>query len=316
MMADRVVFMGTPEFALPSLQALVDMCQVVGVFTQPERPTGRGRHPQPSAVQVWAGQHGVAVQTPSSLKDPFVVEQLCAWQPAVIVVAAFGMMLPPAVLDFPAAGCVNVHASLLPRWRGASPIAAAILADDEATGVTLMKMDPGLDTGSILRQARVAIAPDDTQGSLAECLARLGARLLRETLPDWLAGRVTPRPQDDALATWAPPLEKEQGRINWQQPAEQIARRVRAFHPWPGAFSDWRGAALKILKAQVVREAPPAAGVASALPGSVVAAPSGPVVVTGRGLLGLIEVQMPGKRPMPAADFARGARDFVGGRLD
>ena len=308
----RVVFMGTPQFALAGLQALLDTCRVVGVVTQPERPSGRGRQPHPSPVQALAARHSLPVLTPASLKDPHTQEQVRAWLPDVIVVAAFGMLLPPAVLDLPPAGCINVHASLLPRWRGAAPIAAAILAGDEITGITIMKMDVGLDSGPILRQASLAIAADDTQGSLTDRLSRLGADLLRETLPDWMAGRITPHPQDEGLVTWAPPLEKEQGRINWQEPAEHIGRRVRAFHPWPGTYADWRGVPLKILKVQAL---PEPEGGADLLPGDVIATAAGPAVTTGRGVLRLLEVQPPGKRPMPAADFARGARNFIGSRM-
>jgi methionyl-tRNA formyltransferase len=316
-MTPRVVFMGTPRFALPSLQTLLGMhVAVVGVITQPERPTGRGRQPQPSPVHVMAVQHGLHVLTPSSLRAVETVEQMRAWQPDVIVVAAFGMLLPAQVLDIPPSGCLNVHASLLPRWRGAAPIAAAILAGDAFTGATLMKMEAGLDTGPIVRQASLPIAPDDTQGSLTDRLGQIGADLLHDTLPDWLAGRVTLLAQEDTLATYAPPLKKEQGQIDWHEPAEQIARRVRAFHPWPGTFTGWRGAPLKILRVHVPPESPRADAMGDLLPpGSVVTIPSGPAIVTGEGLLGLVEVQPTGKRPMSAADFARGARDFVGSQL-
>jgi methionyl-tRNA formyltransferase len=314
-MTHRVVFMGTPRFALPTLRTLVEICRVVGVVTQPERPSGRGRQPQLSPVQVLAEKYGLPVSTPISLKGTDTMQQLCAWQPEVIVVAAFGMLLPPAVLDLPPAGCVNVHASLLPRWRGAAPVAAAILNGDDETGVTLMKMDVGLDTGPIIRQVSVTIGPDDTRETLTECLGQLGADLLRQALPDWLAGRIQPRLQDDSLATYAPPLRKEQGYINWQSPADRITRQVRAFHPWPGTFTRWRGKLLKILRAVVLPETETGIGENDRLPGTVILSPRGPVVVAGRGHILLVEVQPPGKRPMTAADFARGARGFVGSQL-
>lgn len=310
----RVIFMGTPEFALPSLQVLLDMCQVVGVVTQMERPSGRGLRARPSPVHMFALQHHLPVTTPTSLRQDHVVEQLRSWQPDVIVVAAFGMLLPPAVLELPPHGCINVHASLLPRWRGAAPVAAAILAGDERTGVTLMQMDSGLDSGPIIRQAELPIAPEDTQETLSRKLSQLGASLLQQTLPDWLDGRIVPRPQDEAQVTWAPPLKKEQGRICWEKPAEFIARQVRAFHPWPGTFTEWHGAILKILKVRAV-PSPEALDPSDHPPGTVVAIPEGVGVVTGAGMVQLLEVQLAGRRPMPAAEFIRGARGFVGSRL-
>jgi methionyl-tRNA formyltransferase len=301
--------MGTPDFALPSLQKLLDTGAAVGVVTQPARPSGRGRQAQPSPVHTLATRHGLPVLTPATLRDAGVAARLRAWQPDLIVVAAFGMLLPPEILDLPPAGCLNVHASLLPRWRGAAPVAAAILVGDTTTGVTIMRMDVGLDTGPILHQAELSIFPDDTQASLGERLAQLGAELLHTVLPDWLAGRITPQAQDEALVTWAPPLEKRHGRLNWQEPAEQIARRVRAFDPWPGTFTEWAGGRLKVLRAR------PVALPGAALPGTVVATSCGPTVVTGADGLLLETVQPAGKRPMPGNEFARGAREFVGSRL-
>lgn len=311
----RVIFMGTPEFALSSLQVLLDTCQVVGVVTQRERPSGRGLQTRPSPVHTLALEHHLPVITPPSLRQDDVIEQLRSWQADVIVVAAFGMLLPPAVLKLPPHGCINVHASLLPRWRGAAPVAAAILAGDERTGVTLMQMDAGLDSGPIIRQLELTIAPDDTQETLTRKLSQLGASLLGQTLPDWLAGRIIPHPQDETQVTWAPPLKKEQGRIRWEQPAEFIARQVRAFHPWPGTFTEWRGVPLKILKVRAIPALPGVTDPSAHPPGTVVATPEGVCVITGAGMVQLLEVQLAGRRPITATEFARGARGFVGSQL-
>jgi methionyl-tRNA formyltransferase len=314
----RVVFMGTPAFAVPALQALLAWgpAEVAGVVTQPDRPAGRGRQVAESAVKQAARQAGLPVIQPHRLREPEAMRQLRAWAPGLIVVAAFGQLLRPEVLDLPPHGCLNVHASLLPRHRGAAPIPAAILAGDAQTGVTLMRMDPGLDTGPILAQRAVPIHPADTAATLAERLAVLGAGLLRACLPAYLQGELPPRAQDEAQATYAPQLKKEDGRLDFTRAAGELERRVRAFNPWPGAFAVWASPhagqparPLRILRASVVP------GIAGAAPGTVVTLPSGPAVACGEGALLLHEVQPPGKRPMPAADFARGARDFDGARL-
>ena len=323
----RIVFMGTHQFAIPTLQTLMDWSapeeghgQVVGVVTQPDRPRGRGQQPQPSPVKRLAQQYGMPVLEPTSLRDAQVLTELRGWQPELIVVAAFGQILPATLLELARYGCLNVHASLLPRWRGAAPVAAAILAGDAITGVTIMKMDAGLDTGPILRQRSLAIAPDDTCDSLTQQLAHLGAELLRDTLPGWLTGALEPQPQDERLATLAPQLKKEQGQVNWNASAEHIARQVRAFHPWPGAFTYWQGQPLKILRAVADIEYPTAShdqavSGGGRLPGTVLSTPEGLAVVAGRGVLYLQEVQPAGRRPMPAQAFARGTRGLVGARL-
>lgn len=213
----RVIFMGTPEFAVPSLAALAaGAAAVVAVVTQPDRPSGRGQQLAMSPVKAFALAHGLPVWQPPTLKTPEVVAMLAELRPDVIVVAAFGQILRPNVLDLPPHGCINVHASLLPRWRGAAPVQAAILAGDQVTGSTIMRMDPGMDTGPILAQAALTIAPRDTGGTLTARLAQQGADLLAETLPRWLAGEITPRPQDASLATLCRPLRKEQGVIDWR----------------------------------------------------------------------------------------------------
>jgi methionyl-tRNA formyltransferase len=310
----RIVFMGTPEFAVPTLAALLKHYRVAGVVTQPDRPAGRGRQVAAPPVKTTAQAAGVPVIQPQRLREPEAMAQLQAWAPELIVVAAFGQILKPAVLDLPRYGCLNVHASLLPRHRGAAPIAAAILAGDAETGITLMRMDPGLDTGPVVGQRRVPIEPDDTTASLSDRLAWAGAEFIIETLPAYLGGALLPQPQDDSQATYAPQLKKEDGRLEFTRPAIELARRVRALTPWPGAFClvpGVEGAApqpMKVMRAIALDER-------LADVGQVVDTPRGPAVGTGSGALLLLEVQPAGRRLMPAADFARGARGFVGGRL-
>ena len=241
----RLVFMGTPDFAVPSLRALLSLgdvagrrARVVAVVTQPDRPAGRGGHIQASPVKVAALEAGVPVLQPGRLRRPEHVAELRAYSPDLIVVAAFAQILSREVLDMPAYGCLNVHASLLPRWRGAAPIAAAILAGDTTTGVTIMKMDAGLDTGPILAQRAETIRPDDTAATLTERLATLGASVLVDTLGPWVSGQITPRPQDEAQATLTRPLKREDGLIDWgATAAATVARMARAYDPWPGAAS-------------------------------------------------------------------------------
>lgn len=305
----RVVFMGTPDFAVPTLRRLLLEQQVVGVFTQPDRPAGRGRRLSVSPVKALAESHAVPVFQPASLrKDLAAVAELERLRPEVIVVAAYGLLLPPTVLRAAPRGALNVHASLLPRWRGAAPVAHAILAGDTATGVTIMRIDEGLDTGPMLVKRSGPILADDTTGSLTARLAAWGADLMAAVLPHWVAGRITPEVQDEALATLAPRLTAAEGQLDWTQPAEALARRVRAMHPWPGAFT-WLGEArLKIHAATAI----PTGGDHSLPPGMVMAGTDGPAVVTGAGWLRLDQVQAPGGRAMAGTEFARGRRDFVG----
>ncbi len=308
----RVVFMGTPEFAVPTLLQLLanPSVDVVGVVTRPDKPKGRSRKPVPSPVKVVALEHGIPIHQPRTLRKPEMQIPIREWHPDVVVVAAFGLILPKAILDLPPYGCLNVHASLLPRWRGAAPIAAAILAGDEMTGVTIMLMDEGVDTGPILAQREEPIHPDDTTATLGERLARLGADLLVETLPRWVRGEIQPRPQNDALATYAPMLRKQDGWIDWTESAVVIERKVRAFQPWPTAMTLWRGKTLKILAA---RPHPDVSSDAS--PGTVIPWNSRAAVVTGEGVLELVRVQLAGKRPLEIEVFLRGARGFIGSKL-
>jgi methionyl-tRNA formyltransferase len=307
----RLVFMGTPEFAVPVLEALVGQYQVVAVVTQPDRTAGRGRRAKSSAVKKTALAHKLPLLQPPSLRQPKVAAELRELAPDVIVVAAFGQILPPEVLAIPPHGCLNVHASLLPRYRGAAPIAAAILAGEEQTGVTLMLMDEEMDTGPILAQAECKIEPQDTTGSLSVKLAHLGADLLVETLPRWLEGRIAPQPQDDSLATYCQTITKKDGLLDWSLPATDLWFRVRAYHPWPGTYTYWRGKLLKILRAR-----PMTIGPSGEEPGRVISLDDGVAVVTGTGALLLEEMQLAGKKALAAREFVRGQRDFIGSVLE
>jgi methionyl-tRNA formyltransferase len=306
----RIIFMGTPEFAVPSLRVLDEQFQVVAVVTQPDRPAGRGRKLAASPVKEKSLARGLEVLQPPTLRDPAAVQELADRQPDVMVVASFGQILEPAVLDLAPHGCLNLHGSLLPRYRGAAPIPAAILAGDEVTGVTLMRMDEGLDTGPIIAQARCTIGPHDTTASLTTRLAELSAELLVETLPGWLAGTIPARPQDDSSATYCEQLRKEDGRLDWSRAAAYLDRQVRACDPWPGTFTTWQGQRLKVLSAR-----PLAGWSAGGEPGLVVDLEPGVGVVTGAGVLELLEVQLAGKKPMMVERFVPGQRDFVGSIL-
>ncbi len=305
--------MGTPQFAVPSLAALTQHFDVVAVVTQPDAPAGRGRALTPSPVKQFALAHmpGVPVLQPETLKPPEVVAQLRQCAPDAIVVAAFGQLLRQDVLDLPPRACINVHASILPRWRGASPISAAIAAGDAVAGITIMLMEAGLDTGPILSQRSTPINTDDTTDALTERLAQIGAELLVETLPGWFGGQITPQPQDDALATKCERLTKEEGIIHWARNAVDIERQVRAVTPWPGATTVWHGKQLQVKRARLHTGATEAA----LEPGAV--SEDGPAVRVqcGEGMLELLEVQLEGKRAVSVAEFTRGQRQFVGSKL-
>ncbi|GAP06073.1 methionyl-tRNA formyltransferase [Anaerolinea thermolimosa] len=299
----RIVFMGSPEFALPVLQRLAEVYQVVGVVTQPDRPAGRGKQLTPPPVKLLAQSLGIPVMQPEKLRQPEAFQQLLDWAPEVIVVAAFGQILRQNVLDLPPYGCINVHASLLPRWRGAAPIQAALLHGDEVTGVTIMKMNAGVDTGPILSQREVPILPEDNAASLSSRLAEAGASLLMETLPRYLSGEIQPIPQDDSKATLAPMLKKEDGRLDLSQPVVSLVNRVRAFNPWPGAFIEWQGQPLKILRAHGVTDD-------HAVPGRHCVINGWPGLGAVGGWLILDEVQPASKRPMSGKQFLSGARHW------
>jgi len=313
----RVIFMGTPEFALPTLRALIEHYAVVGVVTQPDRPVGRGRSLRPPPVKQAALAHGLPVYQSKSLRSAEAITRLQEWAPDVIVTAATGHILTAEVLALPTRGTLNIHASLLPRWRGAAPIQSAILAGDAETGVTIMCTDEGLDTGPILSQRAILIAPRDTAASLHDRLAQLGAELLLETLPRWLSGELTPRPQPPTGATVARQIRKEDGLIDWERPALEIDRQVRAFTPWPGAYTFWGKRRLIIAAAFPLPSLslPSVAGREAHLPGTVVEHQDLLAVITGEGLLRLDQVQLAGKREMSGEEFIRGRPDFIGARL-
>jgi methionyl-tRNA formyltransferase len=307
---DRLVFMGTPRFGQMILEALIGRYEVAAVITQPDRKAGRGRRISVSAVKGLAQAHGLPILQPQRIREPEVMQRLRDLAPSVMVVAAYGQILPLSILSLPQHGSLNVHASLLPRHRGGAPIPAAILAGDKQTGVTVMLMDEGLDTGSILSQAAVDIHPEDTSASLTEKLGPLGGQLLLDTLPQWIAGEITPRRQDESLATYARLLHREDGRIDWAEGAEKIARSVRAYAPWPGTYSFWRGKKVKLMRTHAWQ-----GEMSDRPPGSVVQLDSQLAVVTGQGLLIIEELQLAGRRRLPAEQFVCGQRDFVGSIL-
>ncbi len=319
-----IIFIGTPAFAVPSLERLAGAGHdIAAVITQPDRPAGRRAAPRPPPAKQAAQKLGLDVLQPPTLRDPEVLKRLRALSPEIIIVVAYGQILRQELLDLPSRGVVNVHPSLLPRWRGASPIPASILAGDERTGVTIMLMDTGMDSGPVLAQEDVPIHDDDTSRSLSDTLAALGADLLVRTLPPWLAGETLPQPQDDSLATTCPLLRKEDGAIDWQLPATDIWRRVRAYNPWPGAYTFSNGELLHIWKAW------PLTVDTTAAPGVVLELQASwqgelPVhfrneaafaVQAGSGVLVPLEVQRAGRRILAAPEFLRGMHGLTGRRL-
>jgi methionyl-tRNA formyltransferase len=306
----HLVFMGSPEFAVPPLQHLVRSgWEVVAVYTKADKPSGRGQEMTASAVKKEAQALGLPVYQPKSFRDGDVQTELAGLEPDVIMVAAYAQILLPAVLSLPRFGCLNIHPSLLPRHRGAAPVAATILNGDTWAGTTIMLMDEGLDTGPVLAQARVLVRDDDTTGSLAARLSIVSAALVVDVLPRWIRGAIVPRVQDDTQVTYFKPMVKEAGEIDWHLSAVEIWRRVRAFQPWPGAFTHYQGRLLKILEAKPVVVTP------SGVVGQVVAVDKDFGVVTGNGVLEVARVQMEGKQAIAAAEFARGQRSFIGAVL-
>lgn len=306
----KIVFMGTPDFAVPALQTLLETQTVVGVVTQPDRPAGRGRQLKQSPVKQLAAAENIPVYQPKSLRSEVAAEPLREWGPDLIVVAAFGQILRPHVLNLPAKGCLNVHASLLPRWRGASPIQHAILAGDSESGISLMKMDEGLDTGPVYVQESLAIHRDETFASLHDRLSDLGGRMLASYLDNIFSGKISPMPQDEPSSTYAPMIKKEDGLLDWQKNSAELDRQIRAMTPWPGAFTTWHGQIIKILAAR-----PLTSTNLSGQPGLVVVDQEGVFVLAGDGAVQLESLQLSGKNKMEAADFVRGRADFSGSIL-
>ena len=308
----RVVFLGTPDFATIPLEALArdERYKLVGVVTQPDRPSGRGRAPEPPPVKQVALRLGVPVLQPETLREADAVAQLAALRPDVGVVAAYGEILRKAVLAIPPLSYLNIHPSLLPRHRGPTPVPGAILAGDAETGVTIIQLDAKMDAGPILAQRRVPLPPDARAKAFTEQLFELGAQLLVEILAPYAAGRVEPIAQDDSQATYTALLKKTDGAIDWGVPAERIERLTRAYDPWPGAWTSWRGQPLKIIAAHVHAELS-----SHAPPGALLDRKDGVWVATGAGVLELLLVQPAGKRALAAAEWRRGLHDIAGARL-
>lgn len=295
----RIVFAGTPDFSVPALDALHSAgYAIVAVYTQPDRPAGRGRAVAASPVKRRALDLGLPLEQPSTLKTPEAVTRLSALGPDLAVVVAYGLILPRAILDVPALGCLNIHASLLPRWRGAAPIQRAVLAGDTRTGITIMKMDAGLDTGPTLLARPTDIGAGENAGRLHDRLAELGAGAIVEAIEGLRSGRLTPVAQPEQGVTYAAKIRKEEGVIDWTRPAAGIDRQVRAFNPWPVAETRWAGQQLRIWEAEAL------AGGSGAEPGRVLEARNGRIVVaTGEGVLQLLQVQLAGRRVTGAAEF-------------
>lgn len=304
----RTIFFGSPEFAVPCLDALHEVSEVVAVISQPDRPAGRGLAMRPPAVKQRALELGLDVWQPTKVRTAEFTKRLESLEADVAVVVAYGRILPLAVLEAPRAGCLNVHASLLPRWRGAAPIQWSIVHGDEETGVTLMQMDEGMDTGPVLAEASTRIEADDDAATLSERLSKMGAALVREELPRYVAGELTPKPQDDAAATMAPLLDKSDGRIQWNKPARAVHNQIRGMNPWPGAHTVLGERQIKVHRAIATTLDPE-----GARPGEVIALdPEGILVACAEGTLEIQELQESGRKRVDARSFASGRGVAVG----
>ena len=312
----RIVFAGTPEFSVPALEALhAAGHSIVAVYTQPDRPAGRGRALTASPVKQRALALGLAVEQPATLRTAEAQARLAAFAPDLMVVVAYGLLLPQAVLDVPRLGCLNIHASLLPRWRGAAPIQRAVLAGDARSGISIMCMEAGLDTGPELLRREVAVGPRETAGELHDRLAPLGAEAIVEAVAGWAGGRLRPQPQPDEGATYAAKIRKEEARIDWSRPAVDIDRQVRAFNPWPVAETTLDGEPVRVWSAQRWGQTPSQEILNRGLtPGTVLDVPGRIVVATGDGELELLQLQWPGRKPLPARDVLN-ARNLAGARF-
>lgn len=318
----RIIYMGTPQFAVPALEALIQKAapgavlpegyQIVTVITRPDKPAGRGKDINSSPVKQTALAHSIPVWQPGSLKRPENIAALAAYQADLFIIAAFGQILPQAVLDLPRYGTLNIHASLLPKYRGVSPISETLLQGDTETGVTIMLIDAGVDTGPILLKRSIPIEENDTTGRLTIKLAQLGAQALLEALPLWVQGKITPQPQQEQGASHTHMLRKEDGEISWQRPASVIARAVRAYTPWPGAYTHWHGKLLKIISAHAASVEPDQ----EVAPGTVSTRKEAGhevlAIVTGAGILLVDRLQLEGKKALSAEEFVRGYPHIVG----
>lgn len=304
----RVIYAGTPEFAVPALRSLIEsLHQVVAVYTQPDRPAGRGRKLQASPVKQLAVEAGIAVEQPENFRDEKICQQLADYDADVMVVAAYGIILPQGVLDIPRFGCLNIHGSLLPRWRGAAPIQRAILAGDKATGVTIMQMAAGLDTGDMLLKTHYPISAEDTAASIHDTLASDGADALQTVLSTLSTGELSPEVQDESKTTYAEKFNKADAEINWQLSAEEIDRLIRAFNPWPVAFTHKNGKPLRFYLSEVLADKS-----VSAEPGSVLEeSKQGIQIATGEGVINITKLQFPGAKPLAVSEFLNG-RSLLG----
>ncbi len=316
----RVIFMGTPAFAIPVLEALCESkgVEVVGVYSAPDRPSGRGLSQEMPPVKKHAMEHGLEVRQPATLRSARVQAELAALQPDVIVVVAYGKFLPPEVLKLPPHGCLNLHPSLLPRYRGPSPVVTAILEGETTTGITLMLLDEGMDTGPIIVQQTHPISPIDTAEILTTALFQQGAELLRKNIGLWMEGKLTAQPQDQGKATVTHKLERADGLANWQLSAQDLDRRRRAYTPWPGLFTHWQGKVLKLLETSVILTGQMIGTDYPGTPGLVVPLPMSdtPVgIMTGEGILVLKTVQLEGRRAVSSVEFLRGYPEFLHSRV-
>ena len=309
----KTVFMGTPGFAAPVLSALLDAaCNVVAVYTQPDKPRGRGGRTSEPPVKQLAKERGLPVFQPTSLKTDNLYREMASMSPDVVVVAAYGRLIPPRILSLSPLGCLNVHPSILPRYRGPSPVAATILNGDDTTGVTIIKLDEGMDTGPIVACRCTPVAPEETAESLTQRLFEMGASLLLDILPRWARGEIEAYPQDESRAYITRPLSRDDGKIDWGSCADRIARQVRAYHPWPGSFTHWNGRLLKVSEAHAIEPDP----VVTAFAGKVLALPDGELGIgTGEGLLVVTRLQLEGKRAVSGREFLRGYPSLIGARL-
>ena len=306
----RVLFYGSPDFAIPTLQALIDSpFRPIAVVTQPDARAGRGRSLRPPPIKQLASAHDIPALQPAKLRDRAAIAQIASLRPDLQIVAAYGQLIPTEILDLPSHGSLNVHASLLPRWRGASPISAAILHGDTETGVSIMLVDEHEDTGDILRQQSTPVRPTENAGDLSDRLAQMGARLLLETIPDWLNGAIQPIPQDSDRITRARRVKKSQGRIDWYQSAEQVSRHIRAYTPWPAAATTLDQTPIRVTLATYADSAD------QNPTGTILQAGTTIDVATADGVLQIHRLQRAGKRELSAEEFARGTRDLVGRRF-